>query len=161
MKKIFIIICALILVGAGCERSIEYQIGADSDLEYDYSWGEYDSIPEAVVDAPEVVQVGEVFEIKVDIVHSSNEVQYLHSVDIGETYLNGVAVISSDPNFSEVYLLDDGTYTHFLGVDIPANGLALTFNAVALKVGNWQGAFDICFDDGLNCGFYTIQTEVN
>ena len=149
---------ALVLMGAGCEKSYEYEWSAGDD--YDYSWGEYDSIPEASLDAPASVTVGEEFDLIVTISHDADEAQTLHSIDIGATYLEGIALTSSTPEYSESYLLDDGTYTHTLLTDIPVGGTDVIFHAVALESGNWKGAFDVCFDDGLNCSFYTVSTYV-
>ncbi len=160
MKKALLLmsVFALVLMGAGCERSYDYEW--EDDYDYDYSWGDYDSIPEATIDVPTSVVVGEEFDVVATISHDSSETQLLHSIDIGETYLEGVAIGSSTPDFSESYLLDDGTYTHTLLADIPAGGTTVTFHAVALESGNWKGAFDVCFDDGLNCSFYTVSTYV-
>lgn len=163
MKKALILtsLLALVLMGAGCEKSFEYNWGSDDyDDDYDYSWGDYDSIPSATIDVPASVSAGEEFDIVATISHNADETQLLHSIDIGETYLEGIAVPSATPNFSEEYLLDDGTYTHTFLVDVPVGGTTVTFHAIALESGNWKGAFDVCFDDGLNCSFYTISTYV-
>lgn len=151
---------ALVLMGAGCEKSFEYEWSADDDYEYDYTWGDYDSIPEATLEVPTSVAVGEEFDIVATVSHDSDETQLLHSIDIGATYLEGVAITAATPDFSESYLLDDGTYTHTLLTDIPAGGTDIVFHAVALESGNWKGAFDVCFDDGINCAFYTVSTYV-
>lgn len=156
---------ALVLVGAGCERSFEWSAGdkASDDYEYDESaWSDYESVPSATLTVPVTVNVGESFDIVAHVFHSADTTQLLHSIDIGESYLQGVAIISSEPEFLDEFLLDDGTYTHTLLADIPAgDGADVIFHAVALKSGNWKGAFDVCFDDGLNCNFYTVSTYVN
>ena len=149
---------ALVLMGASCEKSYEWS--SDDSAEYDYSWGEYDSIPEASISVPSAVDVGEEFDVVATITHDADETQILHSIDIGATYLEGVAITSSTPDFSDAFLLDDGTYTHTLLTDVPVGGSTVTFHAVALESGTWRGAFGVCFDDGLNCSFYTISTYV-
>ena len=152
---------ALVLVGAGCDRSFDWDFG-DSDYQYDdYAWGDYDSIPSAKLTVPVSVTVGESFDIMAHVTHNSDETQLLHSIDIGGSYLEGIAVTSSIPDFSQSYYLDDGTYTHTFLTDVPAgDGVDIVFHAVALESGNWKGAFDVCFDDGINCSFYTVSTFV-
>jgi len=161
MKKALLLISlfSLVLMGASCERSYEWTPGDDGS-DYDYSSGEYDSVPVAVIHAPTSVAVGEAFEVVATITHNADETQTLHSIDMGETYLEGVAITSSDPAFSQAYLLGDGTYSHTFMTDVPVDGLTITFDAVALQSGNWKGAFDVCLDDGLNCSFYTVSTYV-
>ena len=164
MKKTLFLMSlfALVLVGAGCDRSFDWDFG-DSDYQYDdYAWGDYDSIPSAELTVPVSVVVGESFDIVAHVTHNADENQLLHSIDIGESYLEGIAITSSTPDFSESYYLDDGTYTHTLLTDVPAgDGVDIVFHAVALESGNWKGAFDVCFDDGINCSFYTVSTFVN
>lgn len=163
MKKTLLLMSLflLVLMGASCEKSFEWSTGGD-DYEYnDYAWGDYDSIPSAELSVPVSVAVGESFDIVAHVTHDADETQLLHSIDIGESYLEGIAVLSSTPNFSESFYLDDGTYTHTLLTDIPAgDGADIIFHAVALESGNWKGAFDVCFDDGINCSFYTVSTFV-
>lgn len=161
MKKLLLGACAVVLMGAGCGLGSDYSF---DDYDYDY-YDDYDySVPEgwtADVEAPLTVAVGDEFEVVAMVTNETGEDQMLHSIDIGETYLDGIAVTGSEPDFTDSFLIGDGTYTHTLEVDVPAGESAeVTFMMTALSAGDYSGAFDICTGEGLSCTFLTVRTVV-
>ena len=161
MKKILLGAFALVLMGAGCSFGAGDYSFDDYDYDYDYDYGTFE-IPagwEVDVDYPTEAAVGDEITITATVTNNTGDDQVLHSIDIGETYLEGVAIVDTDPAFSDSFLLDDGTYTHFFIVDV-ADGASstVTFTGKVLSAGDHQGAFDVCIDDGLTCNFSQIRT---
>lgn len=167
MKTFLFGALALVLMGAGCS------FGSSDSVDWDYDDGgdemEWDAsayqIPDGWdvdVQSPVAVSVGDEVIIAVTVTNNTGEDQVLHSIDIGQTYLEGVAIISTDPVYSDSFLLDDGTYTHFFLVDV-ANGesATVTFTGKALSAGDYQGALDVCIDDGLTCNFLQVRTVID
>ncbi|PJE77170.1 hypothetical protein COV05_00985 [Candidatus Uhrbacteria bacterium CG10_big_fil_rev_8_21_14_0_10_48_16] len=155
---------ALILTGAGCtffdysgDDSVESSSAIDSS-EYDYE------VPDgltAVVDAPLRASVGESFPVVVTITNNTDEEQLLHSIDVAEAYIDGIAVISTSPVFTESFILGDGTVTHFFETPVPAGEVVTaTFTMEALTPGDMRGDFDVCFAEGGTCAFLQIRTIV-
>jgi len=150
-----------VLLGAGCN------FGASDDstiLDYDdLEAGAYE-VPEGwgvETDYPTTAAVGDEIVITVTATNNTGEDQVLHSVDIGETYLEGVAIVDTEPAYSDSFLLDDGTYTHFFIMDVAdGESATVTFTGRALLAGDYQGAFDVCIDDGLTCNFLQVRTVI-
>ncbi|MBT4857278.1 hypothetical protein HON52_03780 [Candidatus Uhrbacteria bacterium] len=164
MKKVLLGAFALVLMGAGCSFGGDDYSFDDFDYDYDdYEYGDY-TIPEgwdSAVAYPLEALEGDEITIVATVTNDTGEDQVLHSIDIGESYLDGIAITSTDPEFTDSFLLDDGTYTHFFVIDVPAGeSTEVTFTGRALTAGDYQGAFDICIDDGLTCNFLQVRTLV-
>ncbi len=161
MKKFLYGAFALVLMGAGCSfGTSDYDF---DDYYDDYDYGSYE-IPEGWevdVDYPTEAAVGDEITIVATVTNNTGDDQVLHSIDVGETYLEGVAIVDTDPAFSDSFLLDDGTYTHFFIIDVAdGDSASVTFTGKALSAGDYQGAFDVCIDDGLTCNFLQVRTIV-
>ena len=142
MKKIILLFGLLLLIGVGCK-------GGSGQV--------------AVrVDAPTNVNVGEAFSITVTIQNPGEEDHLLDSIDIGTSYLDGVAVETSEPPYSDTFHIPvDNTISHTFLADIPAGEtLEVTFQAVAYASGLFVGDFDVCIDTGYSCQFLTISTNI-
>lgn len=162
MKKWLFGAIALVLMGAGCGFGTD-DYSYDDDDYSDYEYGDY-KIPDGWdvdVDYPTSVAIGDEITIVATVTNNTGEDQILHSIDIGETYLEGVAITDTDPAYSDSFLLDDGTYTHFFIVDVAdGESSTVTFTGTALTAGDYQGAFDVCIDDGLTCNFLQVRTVI-
>ena len=114
------------------------------------------------IDVPTRVAQGEVFQIVADVTNTGDETQILDSIDIGDEYIEGIAIHSSDPMYSETFHVPiDNTMSHTMQRDIePGETLIVTFTAEALHTGDYAGAFDVCINSGGNCLFYSIRTLV-
>lgn len=169
-KKIPLLLLALlVLTGAGCDFSFGDSVMSDDDdfmmedtMNYDPD-RDYE-VPDglaAKVNAPLRASVGEAFQVTVDVTNNSSEDQLIHSIDVDANYIDGIAVVSTDPLFTDSFPLDDGTVTHFFEQPIAVGETStITFNVEAVKAGDYQGAFDVCFEDGLVCSFLQIRTIV-
>ena len=141
-KSLFAGALALVLLGGGCLSGPE-NIGVE-------------------IDVPTRVAAGESFEITAHITNTDDETRILDSIDIGDEYLEGIAIISSDPMYSQTFHIPiDNTMSHTLLTPIEAGEtLSVTFTAEALTTGDYAGAFDVCFDHGANCLFLSVRTLV-
>jgi len=153
MKKYFLSLAAmsLLLVGGGC---------TDTDT-YDYSTHEVPvGISISVTDTVKAV-VGDSVQVIVTIDNQSGDDQVLHSIDIGDSYLEGINITSSVPMYSEAYSIPDGTTSHTLLVDVAKGATeTVTFTGFASSVGSWTGAFYVCFEDGVTCEYFDVSTLV-
>lgn len=123
------------------------------------------AVPEGVsmwIESPESVKVGEEFEILAHINNESDSTVTLQSFDIGDSYLSGVSILKSDPQFSDVsHIPIDNTMEHLFNTEIPSGThLVVTLNAKAMSVGQHQGDFDFCVNSGVNCDFQSISIAV-
>ena len=114
------------------------------------------------IDIPTRVSQGETFEIIADVTNTGDETQTLDSIDIGDEYIEGIAILRSDPMYSETFHIPlDNTMSHTIQRDIgPSETLTVTFTVEALHAGDYIGAFDVCINSGGNCLFYSIRTLV-
>lgn len=98
-------------------------------------------------DVPLDVVVGETFELVVNV-RNERERQplALSDIDIGEEYLVGFAVISTEPTpESSMHIPLDNSRSFTFGVSIPAGeAKAFTFKLRAEKAGIYRGDVDIC-----------------
>lgn len=141
MKKLLIFAGVLLLIGGGCFQ---------------------ENTTPVTVNVSDRVTVGEEFDITVQIPNDTNDDMFLHSIDIGNSYLQGVTVYDSDPLFSDYYDLTFEDMTSFtLETDVPAQTIGeVVFHARAYEPGAWLGGFDVCFKKGADCVFMHISTVV-
>lgn len=114
------------------------------------------------VDAPARVRAGEPFQLRATITNGSEREALLDSIDIGDTYLEGVTLESSQPAWNEtMHVPIDDTLSHDFQAKIaPGKSLTVTFTAVAAEVGEYEGAFDICVNSVYDCFFEEVATTV-
>ncbi|MAG22365.1 MAG: hypothetical protein CL943_03630 [Candidatus Diapherotrites archaeon] len=82
--KIVIILLLALLLASGCIESPE-----DISIE---------------IDTPANVRQNEEFEIKVTLKNTGNTAQKLANIDIGESYLAGIVILSSTPKYTTTSL---------------------------------------------------------
>ncbi len=175
-----LIALAFLLMGAGCTSPSNFFLDGDTatdstfetydEYEDDYSYVEEELeeddyvMPDGLqskVDAPLRATVGERFEVIATVTNNTTQDQFLHSIDVSEAYLDGVAIVSTTPEYSQSFSLDDGTMTHYFKETVPAGQTyAVTFELEALTAGDHGGAFDVCFHEGLDCSYLQIRTIV-
>lgn len=118
---------------------------------------------EAVVSAsaPSLVEKGESFVIEVTVENPTDEALLLDSIDIAESYLDGIHVERSEPPFGESYHLPIfDQQVHVFQKIIPAREeLVVKLFAVALKTGDFAGVLDVCMDPG-GCQSHRARTVV-
>lgn len=112
-------------------------------------------------EAPSAI-VGEVFEILVTIENLGTTSRQLTSVDIGDDYLEGAALISSDPSFIKEWdfgLLGFQSYDYQMDIE-PGASLTLVYVFEAQEQGNFEGGLDVCIDTEMDCIYNTIFTTI-
>jgi hypothetical protein len=175
---LFLIIFTFVLTGAGCSV---IDVSFSDDTKDDTTTTEVDVITEdqdipsgatvedfmvpedlvSVVNTPTDVAVGDQFDITITITNNTEEDHFLHSIDVSGEYLDAFTVLSIDPPITKTYPLNDGTVSHFLEIDVPANEeRVVTFSMEAPNTGDFDGDLDVCFMEGLNCSYLQIHTVV-
>ena len=122
-------------------------------------------VPDGVtmwIESPTPVELHEQFPIATHIKNESTTNVTLRSLDIGDTYLEGISIDRSDPPFSDSeHVPIDNTVAHSFEIDVtPGEHLVVIFYAEATRPGIHQGDFDICVNSLVNCDFQSITTRV-
>lgn len=115
------------------------------------------------IESPPEVKAGEVFEIRAIVNNKDDEAARLDSIDIGDSYLEGIELESSEPAWvgDTFHIPVDNTVSHEYQASVPAGGsFTVTFKARAAKAGSFGGDFDICVNSAVNCFFEHLSTEV-
>ncbi|QLC49561.1 zinc ribbon domain-containing protein [Methanolobus zinderi] len=87
------------------------------------------------VQTPSLVQSDQEFDIVVSIMNNGTEPQILGSIVIPDEYLEGIAIISSDPQFKQTSSTFGEEYHHY-DIDIPAGKeQIITFKAIGINAG--------------------------
>lgn len=114
------------------------------------------------VDAPLRVRQGEVFQILVTVTNSAPTAQTLHSLDIADAWVDGIAITSSEPPFSEAsHVPIDNTWSYRYMREIPPGGsVQVALTASALKSGDWAGDIDACINSDVSFLSMPVRTYV-
>ena len=115
------------------------------------------------VDAPLHVVQGEEFVFEVGVENRAARTQLLYSIDIWDEYLEGIAVIRTEPQFTDSYHVPmDNTQSYEFKKDIPAKDkLVIKFYAVGIEPGNYSSYLDVCINTGVNFISHPIITIVD
>jgi len=100
--------------------------------------------------------------IEVQVENTAAEHQYLDSVDISSTYLDGIAIVETEPPYVESFnipLVDMLSYTFEEEIS-PGRTLVVQFFGVAVKTGDFSGDIDVCINSGDICTTFTTRTVV-
>jgi len=112
------------------------------------------SAPEEVkvdIDVPITAEAGSDFNFTVTVQNTDDKTHELRSIDIDETFLEGVFVVSTSEDLTDEYTVF-GFHVFEFKKNIPANSdLTVTFNARAVKEGDFSGDVDICIDGDAKC----------
>jgi hypothetical protein len=128
-----------------------------------FMWGMQE--PENVnisVDSPIQVTKGESVIIKVQVENFAAESQILHSIDISNSYLDGIAIKNALPPFVESYpipYIDMESYTFEQEISSRTT-LVVQFFGVAVKTGDYSGEIDVCINTESVCTTFLIRTIV-
>lgn len=114
------------------------------------------------VNAPTQTAKGNRIMIPITIQNTSAAPQVLDSIDIPMSYLNGIAIEGSEPEYIDSYPIpfaDYHSYT-FMREIAPGDTFVVRFFALAVKTGDFSGEIDICIDSGTNCASFYARTVV-
>jgi len=145
-------VCVLLLLGlaamAGCD-TMEQIASGPKDVTIQ-------------VNAPLHVKVKEEFVVEVRVQNTASQSQRLDSIDVGDTYLQGVAIQRSEPAFKQsmhVPLVNMQSYEY--GTPIAAGGeVVVKFYAVAVKVGDYSATVDVCINSASSCSSHPTRAVV-
>jgi len=115
-------------------------------LGYFASTGEVENIQSSVA-TPGQVELGETFDMVVEVTNTANEPQEFVDLDIDLTLLEGFRVVSVDPQPSgdETVL---GMRTMAMNLDLPpSQPVAVTVSLEATAVGTFAGDVDVCINN--------------
>ncbi len=114
------------------------------------------------MDAPLEVRTGEQFVVTIRIENTANETQVLHSIDIWDHYLEGIAIRSTEPAYRQSYHVPiDNTQAFEFYRDIgPYETITITFSATAVAPGDFNSFFDACINSDISYLTYPIRTVV-
>ena len=114
------------------------------------------------VKAPLEVKKGQKFDIKITVKNENKTQQKLVSLDIGEQYLEGVALIESIPDYYEaMHVPIDNTmsYTYNKVIE-PGSKVTITLKVKAMKTGDFKDDIDVCINTEYNFLSKPIRTII-
>ena len=113
-------------------------------------------------DAPIEVERGESFEIKASVTNTAPKTQKLVALDIAHEYLEGVAILSSEPDYSSTMDVPiDNTTSYVFDLDLsPGESATVVFQARALHSGDFRGDIDFCINSEYDFISKSIRTVV-
>ncbi len=121
--------------------------------------------PEGIIvtiDLPEQVSVDEVYPIEVTVQNVSLEEREVTIIEMQDSFLEGIDIISSDPIFADK-LGGFGFDTHYfeeLYIQ-PESEAVIIFEARADREGYFIGDINVCIDTEGSCVTNQIRTKVN
>jgi hypothetical protein len=114
------------------------------------------------VSAPLNVSVGDEVIIEVTVQNTTASALVLDSVDITSNYITGIAILRSEPAYSETFhipVVDYESYTLQHNVP-PHESVTVRFYGQAVNKGDYSGGVDVCIGSGSDCASHSIRTVV-
>lgn len=114
------------------------------------------------VQAPPVVKSGDEFVITATIDNHAAVTQKLVSLDIGDEYLKGIAIVSMEPNYKDtmhVPIDDTRSFVFDLPVE-PGKQLRILLHAKAVGTGDHNSQIDFCINSNASYLSRTLRTAV-
>ena len=121
---------------------------------------------DVVLDVPLEAAVGDGIELKISVANTGSTSMQLMSIDISLNYLNGIAIDHTTPAHTESsqYKSLGGGETfqsfYFHRSIAPGETLIILFSGVAVSVGDYSGAVDVCIDSDFNCTINIVRTVI-
>ena len=113
------------------------------------------------IEAPATVARGQEFELVVQVINErSKNPLAVDSIDIGEEYLKGFAVLSCEPAFSASTKVPiDESRSYEFKAHVPPGGTnQFVFKLQARKTGRYSGEVDVC--EGMRFLTMVVETQV-
>jgi hypothetical protein len=114
------------------------------------------------VDVPVSVGKGESFAIEITVEDLSGESRLVHSIDIDDSYLEGLEVVRTEPPFTELLRVESlGFRSYYFEKVIEPNSAGTILIALqGLEAGDYTGEIDVCIDSSGSCTTVTTRTVV-
>ncbi len=111
------------------------------------------------VNSPAFVEVGEIFTFEAHIRNASGKTITLETIDIGNSYLEKVAILETNPEHYSRSDVSDGTTAFWYEMPVgDGQYLIVEFKARAAEAGIHQGNFDFCIDSVNYCEYRIVTT---
>lgn len=111
------------------------------------------------VSASQQVAPAESFPLQITVVNQGDAAQTLQEIEISKPYLQGVAILGSNPPFTgESTSRNWQAYSYELPLP-PGQSVTITLSAQAQTEGNYQGELDVCID-ARRCRRVALVTRV-
>ena len=114
------------------------------------------------VESPTTVKKDERFVIQTSARNTATTPQTLVDIDVGEEYLEGIVIESTEPPFSEaMHIPIDNTMSYSFDLAIaPGEEVVVIFHAYAAQAGDHSSEVDFCINSETSCLYYPIRTIV-
>ena len=141
MKKLaFIITTLLLTVLTGCATPKNISIYKEVPLE---------------------VNKGETFNFTISIHNEDSKEHELRSIDISNSFLQGIAILETSPIVKEEYDILGQHIFEFKKNLVKTSEAKIIFTAKAVKSGDFSGDLDVCIDGDTSCLYNSIRIIVN
>lgn len=120
----------------------------------------------AILDVPATARVGEPYTFRITVTNTSSKEIELYGVDLSMNYLAGIAIVSTDPAYTETNQFDalgggETYFTYYFHQAIaPGESLTVSFAGTAVTAGDFSGAVDVCIDSDYNCINNSARTVI-
>jgi hypothetical protein len=116
---------------------------------------------EVEVIVPAEVSLDEGFILLVEITNLADEEQTLDSIDIDLSYLDGLSVDKTEPEYASMMEASSAFSTYDFQTPIPASRkVEILFYLTANRVGDHSGEISVCINWFANCTHRSIHTVV-
>ena len=97
---------------------------------------------------PVTVNINEEFVTQITVTNTLNNSQTLLSIDIGDNYLEGIALLKTDPNFTDqMHVPIDNSVSYKFEKEIgPQESITIDLYWKALSEGEFSDDIDFCID---------------
>jgi hypothetical protein len=115
------------------------------------------------ITAPIQAKMGEEFVIVTTVKNTASEPQTLVSLDIGDAYLNGIAILRTEPDFREAsHIPIDNTMSYVFKLTIDeGDDVEVWLYAKAIKSGDHRSEIDFCINSEFSFITKPIRTIVD
>lgn len=114
------------------------------------------------VDAPKSVELGDAFDVIVEVTNATEENQLLTSIDLDTDFLQYADLNYTTPGYSEEW---DMSYIGLFSYDyytemVPGDSVEIIFNMTATQTGDASGDLDVCINTESDCMFGSVSTLI-
>lgn len=114
------------------------------------------------IQAPSNVRKGDNFVVTATVRNSASKPQTLVSLDVGDKYLEGIAILKTDPNHQEAtHIPIDNTMSYVFNLPLkPGEARQILLYAKAVKAGDYYSEIDFCINSDTSFLSKTVRTVV-
>jgi hypothetical protein len=141
--------CVLLILGGLALPLILSGCGSPEDIEIG-------------IEAPLQVKKGDEFVVVARVANTAKKTQTLVSLDIGDKYLDGVAIVKTEPGYKEAgHVPIDNTMSYVFKVPVDAGEeIQVHLYAKAIKSGDYKSEVDFCINSEFSFLTKPIRTIV-